>query len=196
MCSDCSAASAGSNARKDQTALSFAELQRAIDAFLTRPMAEALRAVECSPVQPGDADRSVAHASAADVQVTHILGTPEAAYRIKAFRDVLQMRIQLNVYRLVVVYIIPLHQAQNCEALKPQFSRWEIGAEHAGWKVGWRDTVEVEDQASRSAEIYCYAMLPADFLSSSHHQLYWINDLVQMTQSMFRESNRIGLMLS
>jgi hypothetical protein len=47
-----------------------------------------------------------------------------------------------------------------------------------------------------TAEIYCYAMLPTDFLTSSHHQLYWINDIVQMTKGLFLECRRIGLRLS
>ena len=55
--------------------------------------------------------------------------------------------------------------------------------------------METEDRVGRSAEIYCYAMLPADFLSSLEHQLYWTNDIVQMTQSLFRESARAGLKL-
>lgn len=72
--------------------------------------------------------------------------------------------------------------------------RWEIGASHAGWNIGWRDTVH--GHGDRTAEIYCYAMPPVDFLSSPHHQLYWINDIVQMTQSLFLECQRMDLRLS
>jgi hypothetical protein len=125
------------------------------------------------------------------VDVSHVLGTPDAAYSVKAFGDVLRMTIQLNVYRLVLVYSLPAHHAQESEALKPHFARC-----HAGWRIGWRDTVLLERFETRTAEVYCYAMLPTDFLTSPHHQLYWINDIVQMTQALFLQCRRIGLRLS
>ena len=40
--------------------------------------------------------------------VSHVLGNAEATYLIEAFGERLTIQIQLNVYRLVVVYRIPL----------------------------------------------------------------------------------------
>jgi len=94
-------------------ALSFHELRRAIDAFLTGPMAESLRTVECKAPSPSDGPSSISTASVAEVEVSHVLGTPDAAYWVKAFGDVLSMKIQLNVYRFVLVYSLPAHQAQD-----------------------------------------------------------------------------------
>ncbi len=199
FCSDCSGAGVPMSSSEDYqpgAALSFHELRRAIDAFLTGPMADGLRAVECKAPSPGDRSASISTASVAEADVSHVLGTPDAAYSVKAFGDVLSMKVQLNVYRLVLVYSLPAHQAQDSEALKPRFARWELGASHAGWRIGWRDTVLLENAESHTAEIYCYAMLPTDFLTSPHHQLYWINDIVQMTKGLFLECRRIGLRLS
>jgi hypothetical protein len=200
LCSDCSGAGVplptGEGHPLNVASLLFHELRRAIDAFLIGPMAEGLGAVECKAPSPSEEPPSISSASAAKVEVSHILGTPDAAYSIRAFGDELSMKIQLNVYRLVLVYSLPAHQAQDSEALKPRFARWELGAGHAGWHVGWRDSVLLEDAERRTAEIYCYAMLPTDFLVLPHHQLYWINDIVQMTKSLFLECRRIGLRLS
>jgi hypothetical protein len=73
-------------------------------------------------------------------------------------------------------------------------------------KYGPKPTVVVQNNQqtnvsldpSEAAAIYqnCYAMLPVDFLTSPHHQLYWINDVVQMTRALLLECRRIGLRIS
>jgi hypothetical protein len=82
-----------SEERQPRSALSFHELRRAIDAFLTGPMADSLRAVECKAPSHGDRSASISTASVAEVDVSHVLGTPDAAYSVKAFGDVLSMKI-------------------------------------------------------------------------------------------------------
>ncbi len=108
----------------------------------------------------------------------------------------MELSVQLNVYRLVIVYRIPVVGAMDDEALRPRFARWEIGANDAGWKVGWRNTVDEIDTSVRRVEVYCYAALPEDFLESERHQLYWITDIVQMTRAFILESKRIDVRLS
>jgi hypothetical protein len=80
------------------------------------------------------------------------------------------------------------------EAPKPSIW-WAVGAQDAGWKLGWRDAIDVGNGAGRAIEIYCYAALPVDFLQDERHQLYWTNDLVQMTRSFLREAARAGVQL-
>lgn len=172
------------------------DIRRRIDEFLTGLMAEALRAVDYRSPPYGCPSAPLAEAVRGEVQVGHICGNPDANYLLRAFGDVLQMQIQLNVYRLVIVYSIPARGALDCSALQPRFTRWEIGANHAGWRIGWRDTVDVDNAVARRVEVYCYAMLPEDFLQCERHQLYWMNDVVQMTRALLLESRRIDVRLS
>ena len=87
----------------------------------------------------------------------------------------------------MVVYRLPGQGTVDSSALQPRFARWALGAENAGWTVGWRDALE-EDEA-RWIEVYCYASLPLDFLADERHQLYWITDIAQMTRSFIIEAS-------
>ncbi len=171
-------------------------IRKQIDHFLTGSMAAALRAVECRTPAPGSAPIAEKEAVGCEVLVGHVLGSPDARYLLRAFGETLQMQIQLNVYRLVVVYVVPVHGALDCSALQPRFVRWETGANHAGWRIGWRDTVDADKTSERRVEVYGYAMLPEAFLESDQHRLYWMNDIVQMTRAFFLEARRIDVRLS
>src|SRR5439155_5063236 len=63
----------------------------------------------------------------------------DATYLVNSFRDELLMQLQLNVHRLVVVYRVPGLDALDANTLAVRLERWRLGAEHAGWKFGWRD---------------------------------------------------------
>lgn len=121
--------------------------------------------------------------------------TPEARYLVQGLGSQLELYVQLNVYRLVVVYRIPAQGTWDSGALQPRFARWAIGATDAGWTIGWRDAIEADDQKGRAIEVYGYASLPIDFLKNEHHQLYWITDVVQMTRSFLIEARRAGVNL-
>jgi hypothetical protein len=69
-----------------------------------------------------------------------VRGASDAAYLITAFGEELLMQLQLNVHRLVVVYRVPALDALDASTLAVRLERWRIGAEHAGWKFGWRDS--------------------------------------------------------
>ena len=58
-----------------------------------------------------------------------------ARYRIEALGSRLELYLQLNVYRLVVVYLIPAQGTLDSAALQPHFARWAIGATDAGWNT-------------------------------------------------------------
>lgn len=171
----------------------FDDIRRSTDEFLTGPMLASLRSVDyetpaygCPSIDPRNALRS-------KVSVGHICGSPEARYLLHALDAELELSVQLNVYRLVVVYRVPAVGALDCLGLKPRFERWEIGATNAGWKIGWRDTIDHSND--RRVEIFCYAMLPMDFLNNAYHQLYWMNDIVQMTRSLLLEAKRMDIRL-
>jgi hypothetical protein len=169
-------------------------IRRSIDEVLTGPLFEALRAVDCK-VPPYDAPPIPSEdAFRGKVRAGHVAGTPEARYLVEGLGTQLELSVQLNVYRLVVVYRLPGQGTLDCSALQPRFARWAVGAADAGWTIGWRDSLE-EDEA-RWIEVYCYAALPFDFLTDERHQLYWITDVVQMTRSFMVEARRVGVELT
>ena len=106
------------------------------------------------------------------------------------------MQLQLNVHRLVVVYRVPALDVLDASTLAVRLERWRIGAEHAGWKFGWRDAPIIGDPGRRFVETYCYAFAGMDVLENPAQQLYWCTDIVQMTRYYVIEAVRSGIRLS
>jgi len=178
--------------------LTIAEAQQRTEFFLTAQMIEALRAVEYELPSFDAEPREVQLADAARsrVQVRHVRGASDATYLINSFNDELLMQLQLNVHRLVVVYRVPALDALDADTLAVRLERWRLGAEHAGWKFGWRDAQIAGDTPRRYVETYCYAFAGRDFLEDDVQQLYWRTDIVQMTRYYMIEASRCGIRLS
>jgi hypothetical protein len=178
--------------------LTIAEAQRRTEEFLTGQMLQALRAVEYElpsfDSEPRETD--LAAAARSQVEIRHVRGASDASYLVHAFGDELLMQLQLNLHRLVVVYRVPALDALDASTLSVRLERWRIGAEHAGWKFGWRDAPLAGDNIRRYVETYCYAFAAQDFLESEPQQLYWRTDIVQMTRYYMLEAARCGIRLS
>src|SRR5438270_2765153 len=148
--------------------LTIAEAQRRTELFLTGQMLEALRAVEYElpsfDTEPHET--SLCDAARARVEIRHVRGASDATYLVEAFGDELLMQLQLNVHRFVVVYRVPALNALDANTLAVQLERWRLGAEHAGWKFGWRDAPIGDDAGHRYVETYCYAFAAPDFLEN------------------------------
>lgn len=179
-------------------ALSLEECQHLTSAFLTGTMFRALHAVEYAVPEWGDGPgpEPLSAAARAGVALRHVPGASDAEYRIAAFGDTLRMRLQLNVWRFVIVYTVPAHDLADAPGIAPRFERWQTGAGHAGWTIGWRDAADPWDHDRRLVETYCYAMLPRDFLVDPMAQLYWRTDIVQMTRAFMLEARRMGVRLA
>ncbi len=171
----------------------YENLRNRIDELLVGPIVEALKGVDCRTPDYNSCPMSAAQAFRATVQIGHVAGTPDARYLIQGLGGHLELCLQLNVYRLVVVYRIPAQGTLDSAALQPRFARWAVGAADAGWTIGWRDAIDAGEEAGRYIEVYGYASLPMDFLEDERHQLYWINDIVQMTRSFLLEARRAGV---
>ncbi|MBV8122089.1 MAG: hypothetical protein JO081_19380 [Alphaproteobacteria bacterium] len=178
--------------------LTIAEAQKRAEEFLTGQMLQALRAVEYELPSFDTAAREIDLAAAvrAQVEIRHIRGAADATYMVQAFGDELLMQLQLNVYRFVVVYRVPALGALDASTLSARLDRWRIGAEHAGWKFGWRDAPVARDSVRRYVETYCYALANPNFLENEEQQLYWRTDIVQMTRYYMLEAARSGIKLS
>jgi len=178
-------------------ALPEEECLRRTTEFLTGPMPAALRTVEYDQAEWNDVTdaTSLEAVARAEVAIRHRPGSSDAQYRIRAFGDELEMRLQLNVWRFVIVYTIPARELVDVTGVAPRFERWERGAAHAGWTIGWRDAVDPWQHDRQLVETYCYAMLPRDFLVDPMAQLYWRTDIMQMTRGFLLEAKRGGVRL-
>lgn len=178
--------------------LTIAEAKKQIEAFLVDQMIEALRAVEYEMPSFDEDPRDVelSEVVRTGVEIRHVRGASDATYLVKAFDDELLMQLQLNVHRLVVVYRVPAMDALDAATLAVRLDRWRIGAEHAGWKFGWRDAPIAGDDSRHYIETYCYAFAGTDFLEDEQQQLYWCTDIVQMTRYYMLEAARCGIRLS
>ena len=178
--------------------LTIAEAQRRTEQFLTGQIPEVLQAVEYElpSFDTAPCDTELASAARARIEIRHVRGASDASYLVHAFGDELLMQLQLNVHRLVVVYRVPALDALDASTLSVRLERWRIGAEHAGWKFGWRDAPIAGDSGRRYVETYCYAFAAPDFLESEPQQLYWRTDIVQMTRYYMLEAARAGIGLS
>ena len=178
--------------------LTIAEAKKRTEAFLAGQMLEALRAVEYEmpsfDEEPGDVE--LPNMARVEVEIRHVRGACDAAYLVKAFDEELLMQLQLNVHRLVVVYRVPALDALDAATLAVRLDRWRIGAEHAGWQFGWRDTPIAGDVSRHYVETYCYAFAGTDLLEDEQQQLYWRTDIVQMTRYYMLEAARCGIRLS
>jgi hypothetical protein len=110
-----------------------------------------------------------------------VRGASDSTYLINSFNEELLMQLQLNVHRLVV-YRVPALDALDADTLAVRLERWRLGAEHAGWKFGWRDAPIAGDTGRRYVEPYCYAFAGRDFSRTMCSNLYWHTDIVQMTR--------------
>jgi hypothetical protein len=157
-----------------------------------------LRAVEYGlpALIPSCTDVDLAEVARARVEIRHVRGASDATYLINAFGEELLMQLQLNVHRLVVVYRVPALDALDASTLAVRLERWRLGAEHAGWKFGWRDSPIAGDAGRRFVETYCYAFAGTDFLEDEPQQLYWRTDIVQMTRYYMIEAAHRGIRLS
>jgi hypothetical protein len=173
----------------------YEKIRNKIDELLTGPFVEAFKGVDCQTPDFDSGTLSAAEAFQATVQIGHVASTPDARYLIQALGSRLELYLQLNVYRLVVVYRIPAQGTLDSAALQPRFARWSIGATDAGWTLRWRDAIDSGDEQKRFIEVYAYASLPMDSLDDERHQVYWITDVVQMTRSFLLEARRAGVVL-
>ena len=56
------------------------------------------------------------------------------------------------------------HSMRSTPAPAVCLERWRLGAEHAGWKFGRRDSPIAGDAGRRFVETYCYAFAGTNFL--------------------------------
>jgi hypothetical protein len=166
-----------------------------VERILTSDMVESLESVEYDlpPFSAAPRATTLAEAKRGRVALRHVAGAADAYYLVEAFGDALLMQLQLNLWRMVVVYRVPAADALDAASLGTRLERWRIGAEHAGWKIGFRDAF---DPPRRWVDTYAYAMGPRELLEDELQIAYWRTDIVEMTRYFMLEMRRCGVRLS
>jgi hypothetical protein len=176
-------------------AMTIEEARVRVESILTSDMIESLEAVEYElpPFSSAPRATTLADAKRGRVAIRHVKGAADAHYLVEAYGDALLMQLQLNLWRMVVVFRVPAADALDATSLGARLERWRIGAEHAGWKIGFRDAFE---PPRRWVDTYAYAMGPEDLLENELQLQYWRTDIVEMTRYFMLEMRRCGVRLS
>ncbi len=172
------------------------QAEQQVQHLLSVRMVEALRSVAVDLPPFGHPVLPLAGIARAQVQVRHAEGAVFADYLVEAFGDLLALHLQLNVWRLVAIYRVPAVDGVDGASLVPRLERWQRGAEHAGWVIGWREAVDPAEPAQRHVEIYAYAMAGRDLLTDELEQMFWLTDITQMTRAFMLEAQRCRIRLS
>ena len=172
------------------------QAEQQVGQLLSVRMVEALRSVALDLPPFGQPVPPLAGIARAQVQLRHAEGAVFADYLVEAFGDVLALHLQLNVWRFVVIYRVPAVDGVDGASLMPRLERWQRGAEHAGWVIGWRETEEPGEPGRRQVEVYAYAHAGRDLLVDELEQMFWLTDIAQMTRAFMLEAQRCRIRLS
>src|SRR4051794_15495065 len=175
-----------------------AEAERRVEEFLVARMSEGMRGVayELPPFGVARPKLTLAEIARATIQVRYARGAPAADYLIEAFDDLLFMHLQLNLWRFVAIYRVPAIDGVDMASLAPRLERWQRGAEHAGWLIGWREAIDPANSSYRFVEAYAYVNTARDLLENELDQMFWCTDIVQMTRALMLEAQRCQVRLS
>jgi hypothetical protein len=180
----------------DPPLLSRGQAERQVETLLSVRMVEVLRTVAVDLPPFGRPVPPLAEIARAAVQVRHASGAAFADYLVEALGDLLSLHLQLNVWRFVVIYRVPAVGGVDGPSLMPRLERWQRGAEHAGWQIGWRETEEPGEPLRRQVEVYAYAHAGRELLASELEQMFWLTDIAQMTRAFMLEAQRCRIRLS
>src|SRR5688500_11715651 len=102
-------------------ALSLDDAKRETEDFLTVQISAGLAAgaYGAPSFAAAAVRRPLAELTRAEVETRHVPGTSDAAYRIRAVGDELLMRLQLNVRRFALVYLVPVREPIDSPTIAP-----------------------------------------------------------------------------
>lgn len=169
--------------------LSIDKLLQRTDMFLEGQMTESLRKIEIPQLKRGltvnvnVVERSDAiHGGRKD-----IFG---ANYEIwlESFR--MRMWIGINVKRLSVIYFVKAGSDADAAKFEEKFKFTFGGAAKLGYETNYQ---YVEIDGERLVSIWSTVMADKVILGNPAEQLFWIQDVAMMTQSLIRTAVREGL---
>lgn len=166
--------------------LSTEKLHGKTDRFLEHEMPNALRKIEIPQIKQGHtvAVNVVERASTIHGRRKDIYG---ANYEIKMEKFRMRMWVGINVKRLSVIYFAHAASAADAERLQHLFRITFGGAA----QVGYTTNLEYAEIGSEKI-VLMWSTVMADglILGNPAEQLFWVQDVAMMTQSLIRTAVR------
>lgn len=161
------------------------------DHFLEKQLAEGLQKIEVPQVKRGHTVNVDVVQRAATIHGGRkdIFG---ANYRIWLDNFSMKMWIGLNVKRLSVIYFVRASAPADADILAEQFKFTFGGAAKLGYDTNFQ---YVEIDGEKLVSIWTTVMADKVILGNPAEQLFWIQDIAMMTQSVIRTAVRDGIHL-
>lgn len=160
-------------------------LQRT-DAFLELQMTNALRKIEVPQLRKG----YTMNVSVVDRASTIHGGRKDiygANYELWLEQFRMRMWIGINVKRLSVIYFAPANGIEDQAAYEEKFRFTFGGASKLGYETNFQ---YVEIDGEKLVSIWTTVMSENGILGNPSEQLFWIQDVAMMTQSLIRTAVR------
>ena len=134
--------------------------------------------------------------SPTSISIRKVSGDNSAFYTVKAFGEVLTLRVQLNVWELTVSYYFPAQSEADVKRLREQLE-WAISrfTEIVGYKESWYFSKEEFDQKDY-VSVHLTKNFDRDFLDDDRQKLNFAQDLAASTRSLIKECKARGIALS
>lgn len=172
--------------------LSTDKLLQRTDTFLERQMPDALRKIEIPQVRAGHTmsvsviDRaSTIHGGRKDIY--------GANYELWLDEFRIRMWIGINVRRLSVIYFARASSIDDERAFEETFRFTFRGAQKLGYETNFQ---YVEINGEKLVSIWTTVMSENGILGNPSEQLFWMQDVAMMTQSLIRTAVREGIQLN
>lgn len=167
--------------------LSQDRLRSKTDEFLDLQLPDILARIELPQVVEDETVRvrQVARASSVHGRRKDIYG---ANYDISLRDFRMRMWVGINVRRLSVIYFVPVNGPEEVDALRKQFHFTFTGAAKVGYDTHYEYCEHVDE---RFVSIWSTVMTEQGILGQPAEQLFWMQDLAMMTQSLARTALRI-----
>jgi|GEM_PF-2344769 len=115
-----------------------------------------------------------------------------ANYEISLDDFKMKLWVGINVKRLIVIYFVNTHESMATENIKDIFKFTFGGAEKVGYQTNFERT-KYDDEHIIS--IWSTVFADSAILGNPVEQLFWVQDLAMMTQSVARTAIRNGINL-
>lgn len=130
------------------------------------------------------------------ISIKKVSGDNSALYTVKAFDELLTLRVQVNVWELTVSYYFPAQSELDVKRLSDQLE-WAISrfTKIVGYKESWYFSKEEFDHKNY-VSVHLTKEFDRDFLDDDRQKLNFAQDLAASSRSLIKECKTQGISLS
>lgn len=130
------------------------------------------------------------------ISIKKVSGDNSALYTVNAFKELLTLRVQVNVWELTVSYYFPAQSESDVKRLRGELE-WAISrfTEIVGYKESWYFSNEEFDHRDY-VSVHLTKEFDKDFLDDDRQKLNFAQDLTASSRSLIKECKARGISLS